>query len=76
MVQITLENDEALVLFEFLSRFEKERVLSIEHEGERTALWNLLCLFEKELTEPFKPEYLELVAAARERLRFPDDSPS
>ena len=67
-LQISLTNDEALVLFELLSRFSDSDKLTIEHQSEERALWNLNCLLEKELVEPFKSNYDELLQAARENL--------
>ena len=71
LVRLELEPDEALVLFEFLSRYSDEQVLAIEDKAEQVALWNLLCLLEKQLVEPFLPEYSRLVRDARDRLRGP-----
>ena len=66
---ITLTDDEALVLFEMLSRFSDDDRLTIEHQSEERALWNLKCLLLEVLVEPLKPDYLNLVQAARERLK-------
>jgi len=68
-VRLELTGDEALVLFEFLSRFEDKGALSVEDQAEERALWNLRCLLQKQLVEMFDPKYKELVAAARDRLR-------
>jgi len=38
-VNITVTRDEALVLFEFLSRFSNEKKVSIKHQSEQRALW-------------------------------------
>lgn len=68
-VLLRLTSDEALVLFEWLHRCEDEdRVAQPVHEGERTALFNLSALLERELVEPFQRNYLELVDQARRRL--------
>lgn len=67
-LQITLTNNEALVLFELLSRFSDSKELTIEHQSEETALWNLNCLLERELVELFKSNYNESLQAARENL--------
>lgn len=68
-VTITLTSDEALVLFELLHRWEDaDQVSAPQHKGEQVALWNLSALFERELREPFDPQYADLVAAARARL--------
>jgi hypothetical protein len=68
MVELILTADEGIVLFEFLSPFSQDDVLSIEHKGERQALWNLLCVLEKKLGAQFQADFSEQLAAARERL--------
>ena len=68
-VELKLTTDEALVLFEFLCRFSHEDDLAIHDQAEERALWNLQCVLEKVLLEPFSPEYNALVEAARNRLR-------
>ncbi|MDJ0975899.1 MAG: hypothetical protein QNJ98_15670 [Planctomycetota bacterium] len=65
---VRLTRDEALVLFELAWRFSETDELSIAHEGERRALWNLCCAFESTLLEPCLPNYHDLLNAARERL--------
>ena len=56
-VDIKLTKDEALVLFDFLSRFSNQEKLSIQDQAEERALWNLTSLFEKSLAEPFSIEW-------------------
>ncbi|WP_020405795.1 hypothetical protein [Hahella ganghwensis] len=68
-VSIKLTKDEALVLFELLSRFSDEDKLSIEDQAEQRALWNLTCIFEKVLAEPFSENWSDIISEARERLR-------
>lgn len=68
-VQITLTADEALVLFEFLSRYSDLEDLNIVDQAEQRALWNLCCIFEKKLVTPFNMEYAQALSAARARLR-------
>lgn len=68
-IQVFLSSDEALVLFEFLSRFSDTDELTIVDQAEQRALWNLCGVFEKVLPEPFKQNYGELISEARERLR-------
>jgi hypothetical protein len=67
-VTVTLSNDEALVLLALLTRFSDNEELSVENRGESRALWNLCCLLEEKLSEPLKPEYADILEAARERL--------
>jgi len=68
-VQISLPADEALVLFEFLSRFAESRALTIVDQTEEKVLSKLLGPLEKQLVAPFRHDYLELLKQARNRLR-------
>jgi hypothetical protein len=70
-VRLELTGDEALVLYEFLARFEDNGALAIADRAEERALWNVHCLLQKQLLEIFHPDYEALVAAARDRLRDP-----
>ena len=67
--RLELTGDEALVLFEFLSRFSENDTLTIEDQAEERVLWKLLGLLEKRLVEPFDPEWAAIISAARNRLR-------
>lgn len=67
-VAITLAKDEALVLFDLLWGLGDEPVVTIRDQADRVALWPLVCLLERELAEPFRAEYGELVAAAKKRI--------
>jgi hypothetical protein len=53
-VEISLTADEALVLFECLSRFSDSGALSIVDQAEERALWNLCALFQKTLLPHFR----------------------
>lgn len=68
-IQIEITKDEALVLFEFLSSFSETGTLEIVDQAEERALWNLKCVLEKILVEPFYPDYLDIIKVARDRLR-------
>jgi hypothetical protein len=70
-VRVELTGDEALVLFEFLARFDEDGTLTLTDQAEARALWNLHCLLQKQLVEPFGSKYTSLLAAARDRLRDP-----
>ena len=66
-IKITLTKAEALVLFEFLSRFSDTDKFFIEDRSEKIALWGLTNLLEKNLVEPFRKDYdLQLVQARKE----------
>ena len=65
---IKVSSEEALVLFELLSRFSGSDKLSIEHPAESQALCNLCCILESKLSEPFSPDYKQLLEQAQESL--------
>ena len=66
---ISLSNDEALVLFEFLARLCNDQKLVIEDGAERQVLCSIYCQLESLLVEPLDPGYLELLGRARRALR-------
>lgn len=69
-VNIELTREEAIVLFEFLCRFNENDDLSrFEDQSEQRALWDLECILEKKLSETFQADYQEIVKKARESVR-------
>ncbi len=75
---LRLDEYEALVLFDFLSREleeQKARRLAglFDHPAEFWALNSLLGLLEAKLPEPFRTDYAALVAAARAELMAQSD---
>lgn len=68
-IQIEISKDEAIVLFEFLSRFSEEEILQIEDQSEARVLWNILCDLEKILVEPFAINYTEILQKSRDKVR-------
>jgi len=67
---IKLDIDEALVLYEFLSRINKKELKEIfEDQAELKTLWILEGQLEKQLVEPFKLEYTEIIRDARNKIR-------
>ena len=69
-VNIKLTKEEAIVFFEFLGRFNKsEDPTSFEDQAEQRVLWNMECILEKELSEPFQADYPEIIEKARESVR-------
>jgi hypothetical protein len=67
-VTISLTHDQALVLFEWLSREDGKHTLPTEHQAELNVLWEIEAQLERALVEPLEPDYAALVSAARERL--------
>ncbi len=66
---ITMTRAEALVLFEFLSRFDQDEQLDIRDKAEELVLWQVHGAFERVLTEHFAADYLKRVETARETVR-------
>lgn len=64
---IELTRAEALVIFDWLNKHEDNDTTPGDAPQQR-ALWNLNCLFERTLVEPFQADYLKLVEAARTHL--------
>ena len=66
---LTLTRAEALVFFEFLSRFSQDQQLDTRDKAEELILWHLQCAFERALVEPFAPDYQSELDAARDAVR-------
>ena len=67
---LTLTRAEALVFFEFLSRFDQDETLEIRNPAEELVLWHLHGAFERILIEPFAADYQLRLDEAREAVRF------
>jgi hypothetical protein len=72
-VVIELSRAQALVLFEFLSRFSNDGKLGIQDEAEERVLWNMCCDLERVLVEPMRPDFDVLLQRARDTVRDPKD---
>ncbi len=69
-LNLTTTKGEALVLFEFLARFnETEHPDIFEDQAEQKTLWILQGQLKKQLVEPFKPDYKDIIKKARNRIR-------
>ncbi|WP_421764860.1 hypothetical protein [Ekhidna sp.] len=69
-MNIELSNEEALVLFELLSRISNaDTKLDFVDQAEQRVLWNLEAELEKQLTVPLLTNYKEQLEAARNELR-------
>lgn len=69
---ITMTRSEALVLFEFLSRFDEDEQLDIRDKAEELVLWHVHGAFERVLVEPFAADYCKRLETARETVRHSD----
>jgi hypothetical protein len=68
-MQLELSSDEALVLHDFLSRWERTERFEIADQAEERVLWNVQADLERMLAEPFSPDYTRLLGEARARVR-------
>jgi len=68
-IKLHLSHSEALVLFEFLSRFSGQKTLQIQDESEQRVLWNLQAELERVLAEPFSKDYEAHLKTAREEVK-------
>lgn len=69
-ISIALSREQALVLFEWLSRTGAAAApAAFEDQAEQRVLWDLEAALEPLLTEPLRQDYRRLVEAARARLR-------
>lgn len=53
----------------FLSRFSDTDQLAIHDQAEKMVLWDICCDLEKILPKPFSGCYVELLEAARSKVR-------
>tara|TARA_R110002020_G_scaffold323714_2_gene539537 strand:- start:1214 stop:1450 length:237 start_codon:yes stop_codon:yes gene_type:complete len=69
-INIKLSKDEALVLFEFVSRFnETEHKDLFQDQSEQKMMWLIEGQLQKILVEPFRPDYKEIIDNARNSIR-------
>ena len=69
-MNITLTKSESIVLFEFITRINKENRKDLfEDQAEEKILWNLESILESKLIEPFQDNYSELLINARNELK-------
>jgi hypothetical protein len=72
-IALEFSRDEALVLFEWISRCNESEKYTFVDKAEQVVLWNIECGLEEILHEPFASDYDELVKSARNRVRGPSD---
>jgi hypothetical protein len=75
-VELVLNQHEALVLYEFLTRGQENGgdYSSIEDQAEFRVLWDVQAMLESALVEPLSPDYVALLAEARSKVRDAMDS--
>jgi len=73
---LELSHEQAIVFFEWLSRFNKEQASGFHDQSEQRVLWDLEAMLESALVEPFDSNYADLLAAARAKVRDPEGDES
>jgi hypothetical protein len=71
-IRVELSAAEALVLFEWVARFNKTRRADFEDGAEERVLWDLEAMLEAVLVEPLASTYDDLLALARAQVRDRD----
>lgn len=71
-VNLALTSDQALVLFEWVARFN-ETSHEFADQAEQRVLWDIEAMLESALLVPLSPDYKKLVQEARTRLRDSSD---
>ena len=72
-ISVSLNSDEAIVLFELLSRWINDNRAptadkSFEHSSELATLQNVLTSLESQLAAPFRQDYKLILHQSRERV--------
>lgn len=70
-VTLELTGDQALVLFDWIVRFNNRESEAFEDQAEQRVLWDIEARLESALVEPFDSSYARLLSEARERVRDP-----
>ena len=67
-VTLVLSSDEALIILDLLADFRDQTAIAVKDSGDRAALWSLVAVLEKELSEPILPGYESRLSEAKRRL--------
>ena len=68
-VTLDLTSDEALVLYEWLTRFNQQDDTAFADQAEARVLFDLEAMLEKRLMAPLQSDYAQLLAQARSNVR-------
>lgn len=67
-MRIELNDAETLVLYDWLKRISEDGEY-FQDISEQEVLWTIEAQMDKVLVEPFKPNYVEIIAEARKQVR-------
>jgi hypothetical protein len=68
-ISLKLTREQALVFYEWLARQNTRSEAEFEDQSEQRVLWDLECMLEQVLDEPFVASYSELLEKARTAVR-------
>jgi hypothetical protein len=68
-VKIELTSDQALVLYDWLARFNQRADTDFSDQAEERILFDLEAMLEKALVAPLQSDYADLLAQARSNVR-------
>jgi hypothetical protein len=68
-VKIELTSDEALVLYDWLTRFNQRADTGFVDQAEERVLFDLEAMLEKTLVAPLQSDYADVLAQARSNVR-------
>ena len=68
-VKIELTSDAALVLYDWLTRFNQREEIDVADQAEERVLFDLEAMLEKALVATLQSDYAELLAQARSHVR-------
>jgi len=68
-VKIELTSDEALVLYDWLTRFNQRANIDFADQAEERVLFDLEAMLEKALVAPLQSDYANLLGQARSHVR-------
>jgi hypothetical protein len=68
-VKLEVTSDEALVLYDWLTRFNQRDNTEFADQSEERVLYDLEAMLEKVLMAPLQSDYAELLAQARSNVR-------
>ena len=68
-INLELSSDAALVLYDWLTRFNQRDDAAFVDQAEARVLFDLEAMLEKEIVAPLQPDYAALLAQARVNVR-------
>lgn len=71
-VVLNLSNEEALVLLDWLVKFNEDESYKFEDQSEQRVLFNLESILEKSVSDILRGDYKLILTEARNKLRDED----